>query len=123
MKRGRSTGKPTREEEARIVAVKEGPCVACLIWQKHPDCPAGFTPWIGVDYHHLLSGGRRRGHMFGVGLCPYHHRNVPDFGCTHEEMRKHYGPSLAEGSKPFHATFGSDADLLAKQSELLGETA
>jgi hypothetical protein len=114
MRKGRSTSTPTREEAARIEACKSGPCVACAI--------KGRASW-GGDYHHLLSGGIRRGHLFGVCLCAWHHRAVPDWGCTHEEMRQHYGPSLAEGSKPFHAVFGTDQDLLDKQSELLGETA
>lgn len=114
MKRGRSTHKPTLAESARIEACKSGPCVACAIRGR---------PSYGGDYHHLLSGGIRRGHMFGVCLCPWHHRGVPDWGCTHEEMRSAFGPSLAEGSKPFHETFGSDDDLLAKQVELLGEAA
>lgn len=125
MKRGRSTGKPTQAEAARIVACKLGPCVACVIWERHPSAPEGFRVYLDVDgggdYHHLLSGGRRRGHLFGVCLCPWHHRAVLDWGMTHHEMREHYGPSLAEGSKPFHETFGSDDALLAKQSELLGE--
>lgn len=50
MKRGRSTTTPTAEESAWLVAVKEGPCLACLI----------FTgkKFFGCDAHHLLSGGR-----------------------------------------------------------------
>jgi hypothetical protein len=121
MKRGRSTGKPTQAEAARIVACKEGPCIACLIRSEQPDAPWNFRPWIGGDYHHLLSGGRRIGHMAGVCLCPWHHRQVPDWGCSPQEMSEHYGPSLMDGSKTFHAAFGSDAELLAKQNELLGE--
>lgn len=111
MKRGRSTATPTKAEAARIEACKSGPCVACEMRGR---------PSYGGDYHHLLSGGIRRGHMFGVCLCAWHHRGVPDWGCTHEVMREAFGPSLAEGSKPFHATFGSDETLLAKQDELLG---
>lgn len=127
MKRGRSTGKPTQAEADRIVRCKSGPCVACELWAQHPDCPQGFRgAYIddngGGDYHHLLSGGRRRGHMFGVCLCPWHHRAVLDWGMTHEEMRDLYGPSLAEGSKRFHETFGNDQALLDKQAEILGET-
>lgn len=121
MKRGRSTTKPTQAEAARIVAVKSGPCVACVIRATQPGVLSNFRPWTSGDYHHLLSGGRRIGHMAGVCLCAWHHRAVPDWGCSPQEMREHYGPSLAEGSKPFHAAFGSDAELLAKQSELLGE--
>lgn len=120
MKRGLSTTTPTAAEAARIVACKEGLCVACVIWGEMPGVPWNFMVHPGCDYHHLLSGGRRRGHMFGVGLCGWHHRGLVGFGCTHEEMRAHYGPSLAEGSKPFHATFGSDDQLIARQDQMLG---
>lgn len=118
MRKGRSTTTPTREEADRIERCKSGACVACAIRAASvPD----FRGWHGGDYHHLLSGGRRRGHMFGVCLCGWHHRGLLDWGWTHQEMRDYFGPSLAEGSKPFHETFGSDEALLAKQSELLGE--
>jgi hypothetical protein len=120
VKRGHSTSKPTQAEAARIVACKEGPCVACVIWS---ETVSRFPVYSGGDYHHLLSGGRRRGHLFGICLCPWHHRGQPDWGETCASMRECYGPSLAEGSKPFHAEFGSDADLLAKQDAILGETA
>lgn len=53
------------------------------------------------------------------GLCIWSHRAVPFAFHSHAEMRDHYGPSLAEGSKPFHAAFGSNAELLARQNELL----
>lgn len=67
-----------------------------------------------VDVHHLLSGGRRRGHDASVPLCAYHHRGVG----IHPEM----GPSLAHGSKPFHAEFGSDDELLELTDKLLEES-
>lgn len=131
MRRGRSTTTPTKAEADRIERCKSGPCVACEIWAEHPDCPPMFRgAWVDVsptgessggDYHHLLSGGIRRGHMFGVCLCPWHHRAVPDWGCSHDEMRRLYGPSLAEGSKRFNETFGGDQALLDKQAEILGE--
>lgn len=120
MRRGPSTGKPTKEEEARIIACKEGPCVACLVWAEGDEAPLGFAPVYGCDFHHFLSGGRRRGHMFGIGLCAHHHRGVPNWGCTVKEMRAHYGPSLMDGSKLFHAAYGSDDELLAGQDLLLG---
>ena len=106
MKRGRSTGKPTVEEAARIVAVKSCECVAC-----------GFPP--PCDAHHLLSGGRRRGHMFTIGLCVYCHRGHPWAGRTGRWMRANHGPSLMDGSKLFHATYGDDETLLQKQERLL----
>ena len=111
MKRGHSTGTPTKAEAARMDAIKAGPCVACHL--------RGVASWC-PEVHHLLSGGRRIGHMATVGLCAWHHRAVISFACTGTEMRDHFGPSLNEGSKPFHREFGTDAELLAIQNALLG---
>lgn len=119
MKRGHSTGKPTKAEAARIVAVKEGPCLACLQLVEQGRLQ-DFKAHVGCDYHHLLSGGRRRGHFFGIGLCAYHHRGVPDWGCSPAEMRETYGPSLMDGSRLFHEAYGDDESLLARQDALLG---
>lgn len=113
MKRGHSTGKPTKTEAARMDAIKAGPCVCCH--------QRGLFSWA-PEIHHLLRGGRRIGHEATVGLCAWHHRSVITFGCTGAEMRDHFGPSLNEGSKPFHAQFGTDDELLAIQDALLGVT-
>lgn len=121
VKRGRSTGKPTAEESARIVACKEGECVACLIWMESGQAPVGFIPARGCDYHHLKSGNIRRGHAFGVGLCGWHHRMLVDYGMTHAEMRAEFGPSLMDGSRTFAQVYGGDAALLERQALLLGE--
>lgn len=67
-----------------------------------------------ADVHHLLSGGRRRGHDFTIPLCPWHHRGI-------EPPPVDVGPSLANGSKPFRAAFGSDDELLAEVNRLIGE--
>lgn len=115
MKRGRSIGRPTKEEAAWIVEVKMGPCVACWNW---PDAPITF----GCDAHHLLSGGRRRGHSATIGLCPWHHRGVP-LEETVPATRAIYGPSLMDGSKLFHAAYGSDDELLKVQRGLIGDSA
>lgn len=111
MKRGRSTTAPTREESAWLVAVKEGPCLACLI----------FTgkKFLGCDAHHLLSGGRRIGHLATIGLCPWHHRGVAEFFAPFH-LRECIGPSLMDGSKLFRAAYGTDAELLALQNQVLG---
>lgn len=103
----------TIAEQARIDAIKAGPCLACQI-------RGALSAGMGiVEAHHLLSGGRRIGHMATIGLCFWHHRAEPFWGCTSQECRDEYGPALAEGSKPFHQEFGSDADLLQMQNELL----
>lgn len=110
-----STGTPTKAEKARMDRMKEmGQCVAC--YQR------GIHGWGYVEVHHLLSGNRRIGHMATVSLCPWHHRAMT-FGIEGlgKEAEKVLGPSLANGSKPFHREFGSDVELLALQNSLLGE--
>jgi len=107
----------TKDESSRVVAAKEGPCIACLVWSR--TAPFPFFVTHGCDYHHLLSGSRRRGHRYGIALCYWHHRAGLDFGSIAPEMRTYYGPSLMDGSKRFHEAYGSDEELLAIQDELL----
>ena len=77
-----------------------------------------------VEAHHLLSGGIRRGHSFTVGLCAWHHRGrLTVAGWTLGMHREFLGPSLAEGSVPFHDRWGSDEDLLEQQEALLEQAA
>lgn len=114
MKRGRSTGKPTKREAEWIVEVKMGPCVACWLSDTAPIS-------YGCDAHHLLSGGRRIGHMATIGLCAWHHRGVPLEG-TAPATRAIYGPSLMDGSKLFHQAYGSDEELMKAQKWLRGHS-
>lgn len=116
MKRGRTTGTPTKAEAERIRACKEGPCIACESLGDHwlQRCDAE-----GCDYHHLKSGNMRRGHEYGIGLCVWHHRGHPLPGLTSPQMRELFGPSLMDGSRLFHETYGSDDELLAMQNRLL----
>ncbi len=108
-----STGKPTKAEQNRFDRMKEqGICIACY---QNGDKGGQY-----IEIHHLLSGGRRIGHMATVSLCGWHHRKVLYRGCTEKQMRDELGPSLADGSKPFRAEFGTDAELLTFQNELLG---
>lgn len=117
MRRGRSTGKPTKREEARIVACKEGVCIACHVWTiTHP----WHRPVYGCDYHHLKSGNIRRGHRYGIGLCEWHHRGIPFAGMLPGHVGIVYGPSLMDGSRKFHNTYGSDDMLLEIQDRLIG---
>lgn len=115
MRRGRSTGKPTKAEEAHIDAVKRAGCLCCIAlgYPHDPDGPM-------VEAHHLLSGGIRRGHGFIVGLCPHHHRNQPFVqGWSYAQHREKLGPSLLNEAEAFHAEFGSDEELLEKQETAL----
>lgn len=115
MKRGRSTGNPTLAEAAWLRMVKEAGCVCCAArgYDREPGGPL-------AEAHHLLSGGIRRGHMHTVGLCAWHHRGrLIVSGWTHASHRRLLGPSLAEGSVPFHEAFGVDDALMAATHALI----
>lgn len=105
-----STGTPTSAEAERIVAAKVGPCMACL---------APELVVIGCDYNHAKSGNVRRGHLFGYALCAWHHRRHPLEGNTFAWMRAIYGPSLLDGSRVFHETYGSDDELIEQQTYVI----
>lgn len=118
LRQTRSTGKPTNAQAWRLVTIKKLGCICCMLnmqmWMPVPSRGA-------CEAHHLLSGGLRRGHDFTIGLCAWHHRAVPimqpPIGVT---MGVHiYGPTVATGSKPFHAMYGTDDELLAFQNALL----
>jgi len=90
----------TRADLERFLAIQDIGCLACLRHGRRG---------VPCDIHHLLRGGRRRGHQATIGLCPWHHRGVgPALGL-----------SLAHGSKSFHAMYGSDEDLLEMQNDLV----
>jgi hypothetical protein len=115
MKRGRSTGNPTKAEAAWIDTIKRAGCVCCieLGYPHDRDGPM-------VEAHHLLSGGIRRGHSETVGLCAWHHRGrLIVQGWSHADHRERLGPSLAEGSTTFRERFGDDDELQRKQRALL----
>lgn len=115
MKRGRSTGNPTKAESAWIDTIKRAGCICCQArgFKHDQDGPA-------VEAHHLLSGGIRRGHSETVGLCAWHHRGrLIVEGWSHADHRERLGPSLAEGSVRFHVHFGDDDKLQCMQRDLL----
>jgi hypothetical protein len=105
----------TKAEQARFDRMKEiCICVACYQRKLH----SGY-----IQIHHLniggLAGQKRRGHMYTISLCLWHHLGQLMYGYNKKDLREIYGPSLAEGSKPFHFWFGSDEELLATQNRLL----
>lgn len=74
------------------------------------------------DYNHTKSGNIRVGHDAGYAGCLWHHRGRTENHDTWPlaRLRQIFGPSLAEGSRTFHETFGSDDELIARQSIELG---
>lgn len=71
------------------------------------------------EYDHKKSGNIRRGHRFGYAACMWHHRGRVGDGWNHAHMRRHFGPSLMDGSRLFRDTYGSDDELIALQDEVL----
>ena len=110
-----STGNRTKAEQARFDKMKEmGICMACY--------QDGVKGRQYIEINHALSGNRRIGHMATYSLCLWHHQSEPMDGMTKNEMFQEHGPSLKyPGSKPFRARYGSDAELIAMQNEILGE--
>lgn len=106
---------PTAAEAARIEASKVGPCMACLSLVAQ-DLLGPRLVVYGCDYNHAKSGNKRRGHAFGYALCVWHHRRHPMPGKTFAETREIYGPSLMDGSRTFHETYGTDDELIDQQT-------
>lgn len=101
-------------DSLRVTRAKQFGCVACLL--------GGFSGLScgAPEYHHLLVGGQRVGHQYGIALGEWHHRGVVREGYPAHLMPMKYGPSLAKGSKPFHTLYGDDQFLLDYQNRLLG---
>lgn len=117
MRKGRSTSKPTKAEEAYIVACKGSPCRACEVLRQD-----GLDPPMdneGCDFQHMKSGNIRMGHMYGYALCTWHHRRIPFDGWTPKQMAAIYGPSLMDGGKAFAAAYGTEQELLDRQRRYL----
>jgi hypothetical protein len=92
----------TKADLYRFAQLQSLGCICCLQNGNYSE----------PDIHHLVSLGKRD-HQRTVPLCPAHHRGVGHSPELH-------GPSLAHGSKPFHAEFGSDEELLERTNELIG---
>lgn len=93
-------------------------CIACVLNVLGGDFVHGPW-WYASDVHHLLSGGRRRGHAYTLCLCPWHHRSIPpEPGMPMEEALRKYGPTL-ERQRAFNAYYGTDDELLEKVNKIL----
>jgi hypothetical protein len=80
-------------------------CICCRLFLNV------FSP---AECHHLLSGGRRRGHLFTIPLCPTHHRS----GRNDEEV-----VSRDQNQRRFEKRYGSEESLLARTRELVQRNA
>lgn len=115
MKRGKSTDKPTNEEQARLDKLGVMQCICCTLlerWQPNR-----------TTIHHIVDKGYRShsgGHMATIPLCEYHHQGYPKEGYQACDMEAKWGPSLELAKKRFIAKFGTERELLAKVNKMLG---
>lgn len=95
---------PTTAERAWMDKIVELGCICCRLEGKPP------RP---TTVHHILSGGRRIGHLHTIPLCdPGHHQNGQPFGL----VSRH--PDKAR----FEARFGTEQELLALVRKITGES-
>ena len=114
LRKGRSTGKPTKAQSSRFQHIRAIGCLACLKGGKQSPTP---------EVHHLTKTGRhghkRRGHDFTIGLCGWHHQGVPRAGFDERTAAKVHGPSYKLHARAFREQYGQDDDLLVLQNQLI----
>jgi len=122
MKRRKSTGKPTKAEQARLDALKQMPCI-CREAE-------GLSQPSPTELHHLVHNGYRKhsgGHMATIPLCGWHHRAHQVVAGLHVatkfQLLGHFGPSLKHQGKKggFTETWGTELELLDKVNAKLIE--
>lgn len=97
MRKGRSTGKPTKAQQAYHDTLREFGCVICRFLKNDQAGPTEIHHRNFNDWH----GGKRLGHDFVVALCRHHHQgDWLHFGWGDDEMDAAYGPSFKR-AKPF----------------------
>jgi hypothetical protein len=109
----------TKADELRYEQIHAMPCIACRIAKHVVQC--GRT-----EAHHLVDKGYRRlsgGNQATLPLGGWHHRGEPPKGHTVKSATAKWGPSLFHESKRFHATYGSQRQLLARVNEEIGVAA
>ena len=104
MKRSRRK-RATAEELEYLRDVISRECLCCLMMRQFQ---ASMT-----EAHHLKDGNRRRGHLYAIPLCAWHHRGEPG-RWTKKIMHALYGPNLHDDARAFHAKFGTDEELLER---------
>jgi hypothetical protein len=87
-------------------------CVCC--WKR------GFEGVLSAADHEVR-GNRRVGHHATLAMCDWHHQGYLIFGLSKRDTIAERGPSLADGSKPFYAFFGSREELMEFQQTLIEE--
>lgn len=93
---------PNAAEQAWMDKARAFGCIVCHLYHDAPNTPAVI--------HHILSGGRRMGHLYTIPLCePGHHQHSP----TRAKISRH--PDKAR----FEAAYAPELELLSALQALL----
>lgn len=93
----------TREEREWMRDIVAVGCVVCALHK------GVYSP---PDVHHMLSGGRRRGHRFTIPICPPHHRGGRDDAeCVSRDQNR----------RRFEARYGTEEYLFAETQRRVAE--
>jgi len=103
---------PTKREQKRMAEIPETGCLACWI--------------IGLAYsvatvHHIVEGGKRLGHKYTIGLCPWHHQSINPDGRSWETCQAQFGSPLSgahANKKDFVRLFGTERELCELQDKV-----
>lgn len=96
----------TPDEKRHIYLSKH--VVGCL--------PCLLNGWCDqhADYHHVIDGNKRYGHLVGFPQCLWHHRGKVDWAhtLTLEETLERMGPSFELHRKEFLKRYGTEMELV-----------
>lgn len=93
----------TKAEKEWLDAITRLGCVCCYLQGRYA---------VPAEPHHLLSGGRRIGHLASIPLCQPHHR---------AGRRDTQFVSRHPWKVEFEKRYGKESELLAKTRELVRE--
>lgn len=97
--------KPEESERIKRTKLYIG-CLPCLL--------SGW-PNAHCDYHHVTEGRKRLGHLFGFGMCLWHHRGERDghwASMSTDYLTQHLGPSFQRNKRDFIEQFGTERALV-----------
>jgi len=113
--------KPTVDDVLRWTIMREIGCIACLLNHAYGFSTAPISDGNPLEIQHNLSGGFRIGHSDTVCLCHFHHqaKRLPDPTLGYLVQAKMYGPSFGKELRRFRELYGTEAEQLSRQNELI----
>jgi Recombination enhancement, RecA-dependent nuclease len=96
--------KPTTNEKLRMDLIAQLGCLPCRLQRMDRQ----------ATVQHVTEGGRRLGHAYTYGSCPWHHQVKTENDMTNQEMIGLFGPSFAHSRREFEATYGDERNVLVR---------